>query len=322
MATIPPSPPPLLPCPPAGEISSLQAEVLRSRISRSALPGLQVRQSTAAQALASRAHLEASLSTALALQSPHEYRRWLLSYARFLAEQGDAPRLGEVCTALLGGGSAAAAGGDAEMADADAADGADGAPAGGGEAAGEWQPTVLGLSKHELLGEVLKEMGRNRHLQRTTQPFLDALADLKKAEERAAAEAAAAEAAEAAAAAAGPAPSPVAPAAHAPAALPAAAVPAATVPAAPPAPRAAAVPAAPPAPPAAAVPAAPAAPPAMAVPAAPPAPLAAAMPALAHFPAMAGLQQLAGVPHNAQAAAIMQALAAMQRMQQSPGGGM
>ncbi|PRW57352.1 uroporphyrinogen decarboxylase [Chlorella sorokiniana] len=301
------------------EISSLQAEVLRSRISRAALPGLQVRQSTAAQALASRAHLEASLSTALALQSPAEYRRWLLAYARFLAEQGDSPRLGEVCSALLGGGSAAAAGGDAEMADAEAADGT--AAAEGGEAAGAWQPTVLGLSKHELLGEVLKEMGRNRHLQRTTQSFLDALSDMKKAEERAAA--AAAEAAAAAAAApADPVPSPAVPAAPAAAAAAAGA----TAPAAAVAPAAAAPAAAPAAevtaaPDAAAVPAAPA-PLAAAAPAAgPPVALAgsplAVMHALAQSPLVAALQAR-GMPLQQAVMAVLQQTAIQPQQGQHP----
>lgn len=288
-----------------GEISSLQAEVLRSRISRAALPGLQVRQSTAAQALASRAHLEASLSTALALQSPNEYRRWLLAYARFLAEQGDSPRLGEICSALLGGGSTAAAGGDAEMADAEAAEGAAGDS---GEAAAAWQPTVLGLSKHELLGEVLKEMGRNRHLQRTTQSFLDALSDTKKAEERAA-EAAEAEAAAAAAGPADPAPPPVVPAAPAaPAAPTAAAAPAAAAPPAP-APVVVAVQTAPAAPVAAAVPAA-VAPAAPAVPAAvtPAAFPVAVVQAAARSPWVAALQAR-GVPLEQAVMAVLQTTA-------------
>lgn len=284
--------------------------MLRSRISRAALPGLQVRQSTAAQALASRAHLEASLSTALALQSPNEYRRWLLAYARFLAEQGDSPRLGEVCSALLGSGSTAAAGGDAEMVDAEAAEGA---AADGDEAAAAWQPTVLGLSKHELLGEVLKEMGRNRHLQRTTQSFLDALSDMKKAEERAAA--AAEEEAAVPAAAAGPAdpaPSPVVPAAPAaPAAPTAAAAPAAAAPPAP-APVVVAVQTAPPAPVAAAVPAAvaPAAPavPAAAAPAAPAAFPTSLVQAAAQSPWVAALQAR-GVPLEQAVMAVLQATA-------------
>lgn len=273
--------------------------MLRGRISRAALPGLQVRQSTAAQALASRAHLEASLSTALALQSPAEYRRWLLAYARFLAEQGDAARLGEVCAALLGGGSAAAADGDAEMADAEG-----GEAGGSGEAAGTWQPTVLGLSKHELLGEVLTEMGRNRHLQRTTQPFLDALSEIKRAAERAA-EAAAAPAAEPAASPAG------APAAAAPA-PPAAAVPAAATPHVAAAP-AAGAPGAPPAVAVAPVPAPPAAPgpsaptPQLAaVPAAP-------APAAATPPAASVAAYIAAQPPEAQ----LSALAAMHQLHQT-----
>ena len=179
-----------LPCCPlacAGEISSLQADALRATLPAAGLPGLQVRQSSAAQQRASRAHLEASLHTALALQSAGEYRRWLLAYARFLAEQADAARLSEVCAALLGCG--AGAGDDVPMADAEGGelDGGEGSASGGG-----WQPTVLGLQKRELLREVLREMSRNRALQRTTQTYVDALAELERA---AAAQAAAAQAA-------------------------------------------------------------------------------------------------------------------------------
>ena len=158
-------------------MSSLQAEALRATVPRATLPGLQLRQS-AATALASRAHLEASLATALALQSAAEYRRWLLAYARFLAERAEEGRLREVCDALLGSGVVVAAGSggdeDAAMAEADAA-------------AVEWQPTVLGLVKHDLLRDVLREMSRNRSLQRTTQIFLDSLSELERAAAAAAA---------------------------------------------------------------------------------------------------------------------------------------
>lgn len=148
-----------------------------------------MRQSAAAQQRASRAHLEASLHTALALQSAGEYRRWLLAYARFLAEQADAARLSEVCAALLGGG--ASAGDDVHMADADGGSGAGDTSGGGGSG---WQPTVLGLQKRELLREVLREMSRNRGLQRTTQTYVDALAELERAAEAQAAAQAAAQA--------------------------------------------------------------------------------------------------------------------------------
>lgn len=162
----------------AGEIAGLQAEALRAAIPRRELPVLQLRMGALQQAVASRAHLEASLSTALALRSPQEYRRWLLAYARFLAEQGDAARLAEVCASLLGA-SGSGDGGDAEMAEAAGGVGGD------GDGAPAWQPTVLGLPKRELLREVLKEMGRNRGLQRTTQAYLDALGELEQAAQRA-----------------------------------------------------------------------------------------------------------------------------------------
>lgn len=177
----------------AGEIATLQAEALRGAIPRPGLPSLQLRLGALQQAVSSRAHLEASLSTALALQSPQEYRRWLLAYARFLAEQGDAGRLAEVCASLLGG-AGGGGGDDTDMAEA--------AGSGGGEGgdAPAWQPAVLGLPKRDLLREVLKEMGRNRSLQRTTQTYLDALGELERAVERAEALAAAQRAAAAAAA--------------------------------------------------------------------------------------------------------------------------
>ena len=180
--------------------------MLRAAIPRTSLPGLQVRQTAAQQQLASRAHLEASLSTALALQSPQEYRRWLLAYARFLAEQADAGRLSEVCSALLGGGGSQLAAseqcGDADMPDAAAASGS-GGEAGVGAAAGEWQPLVLGLFKRELLRDVLREMSRNRSLQSTTQTFLDALTEVERAAAAVSAAVAAAGAAQQAAVAGG-----------------------------------------------------------------------------------------------------------------------
>ncbi|KAL4452249.1 hypothetical protein ABPG75_007911 [Micractinium tetrahymenae] len=160
---------PFMSLPGQGEIAEAQARALRAAIPRSALPALQLRLGAAQQAAASRAHLEASLSTALALQSPQEYRRWLLAYARFLAEQADAGRLAELCSSLLGVDSSGGGDGDSEMGDA----------AGGGPPA--WRPEVLGLPKRELLREVLKEMSRNRSLQRTTQTYLDALSELERA---------------------------------------------------------------------------------------------------------------------------------------------
>ena len=36
----------------------------------------------------SRGHLEANIASALALQSPSEWRRWLLSYAHHLGGEG------------------------------------------------------------------------------------------------------------------------------------------------------------------------------------------------------------------------------------------
>lgn len=44
------------------------------------------------QQRATRAHLENNIAAARALQSPHEWKRWLLSYVRLLATDGDEVR--------------------------------------------------------------------------------------------------------------------------------------------------------------------------------------------------------------------------------------
>ena len=48
----------------------------------------------------SRGHLEANMASALALQSPSEWRRWLLSYAHHLAGEGLTSQTGD-CPAWL-----------------------------------------------------------------------------------------------------------------------------------------------------------------------------------------------------------------------------
>lgn len=173
-----------------GELSGLQAEALAAarRGAASTLPG-----SGAAQRQLSRAHLEANLGGALALRSPTEYRRWLVAYARFLAEHGDAPRLSELCDTLLGADEAGGGGACVEALPEPAELGCTGSGPEEeqgrqqlqlhGRQPGAWQPRVLGLSKRALLrGDVLREVARNRSLSWLFSKYRDALDELAATE--------------------------------------------------------------------------------------------------------------------------------------------
>jgi protein HIRA/HIR1 len=153
---------PLLRLADQGELSALQAEALAggpSGLSGSGGGGGSSSGASAAQRALSRAHVEGSLAAAAALRSPDEYRRWLVTYARCLAEAGDAGRLSELCDSLAG-----PAPGE-EPVEGEEEGGAQGEPADGARAPPRWCPTVLGLSKRALLrGEVLREVARNRSL--------------------------------------------------------------------------------------------------------------------------------------------------------------
>lgn len=176
---------------PSGELGQLQSEAVGSAAARrtdmlaslAAPPAARGGQATGA---ASRAHLEANIAAALALQSAADYRRWLLTYARHLSAEADEPRLRELCSELLGPprasgagkASASAAAGTSVQHDGGAASGADGAAGQRQQdaAAGVWQPTVLGIDKRELLRkEVLRDIGRNRANQRLVNEFTELL---------------------------------------------------------------------------------------------------------------------------------------------------
>jgi len=69
-----------------GELGKLQSAAARARGGSES--GVMLAALTAAPARStadSRGHLEANMAAALALESPQEYRRWLLTYARFLS---------------------------------------------------------------------------------------------------------------------------------------------------------------------------------------------------------------------------------------------
>ena len=71
-----------LPRRPAGELAGLQAEALAGSAAGAPRALLAAKPS---QQVASRALLESNLAAALCLHSPHEYRRWLGTYAQLLS---------------------------------------------------------------------------------------------------------------------------------------------------------------------------------------------------------------------------------------------
>ncbi|GBG66406.1 hypothetical protein CBR_g60059 [Chara braunii] len=140
-----------------GEVGELQAGVasvgLWSRNAR--MLGRLLEREDSKQA--TRAHLETMLASALALQSPQEYKSCLLAYVRHLTREGDEGRLREVCEDLFGMPSSSAHG-PAEREDA----------------------FVLGMRKRHLLrNDVLPVMAGNRKIQRLLNEFLDLVTDME-----------------------------------------------------------------------------------------------------------------------------------------------
>lgn len=100
------------------------------------------------------AYLENQVAAALTLQSSHEYRHWLLLYARYLVNEGFEYRLREICKDLLGPVHCSTG--------------------------SQWESTVVGLRKRELLKELLPVIGQNLRFQRLfteCQEQLDILRD-------------------------------------------------------------------------------------------------------------------------------------------------
>lgn len=99
------------------------------------------------------AFLDNQLAAALALLSAHEYRYWLLIYARFLVSEGSEYRLRELCKDLLGPVHKSAT--------------------------TSWEPTTLGLRKRDLLRDVLPVIGQNLRFQRLFTEYQDQLEGLR-----------------------------------------------------------------------------------------------------------------------------------------------
>ncbi|KAM3826357.1 protein HIRA isoform 2-T2 [Vipera latastei] len=99
------------------------------------------------------AYLENQVASALALQSSHEYRHWLLIYARYLVKEGFEYRLRELCKDLLGPVHSSSA--------------------------SQWESTVVGLRKRDLLKELLPVIGQNLRFQRLFTEYQEQLDILK-----------------------------------------------------------------------------------------------------------------------------------------------
>ncbi|CAA0810678.1 homolog of histone chaperone HIRA [Striga hermonthica] len=141
-----------------GELASLQNDV-RKFLARK--PGWSRVTDDGVQ---TRAHLEAQLASALALNSPTEYRQSLLSYIRFLAREADESRLREVCESFLGPPIGMTEPGSNPKTPA-------------------WDPFVLGMYKHKLLREdILPAMASNRKVQRLLNEFMFLLSEYETTE--------------------------------------------------------------------------------------------------------------------------------------------
>ncbi|GAA5911337.1 hypothetical protein JCM8208_005225 [Rhodotorula glutinis] len=100
------------------------------------------------------AHLETRLNAAVALDSPSEYRIFLLQYAKKLADEGLRSKAEELVRELLGPIYHKPGKKDGD----------------------EWSSTVLGLSKRDLLRDVLRELSK----QRVTGPLAAEYQDILK----------------------------------------------------------------------------------------------------------------------------------------------
>ncbi|KAM7452000.1 hypothetical protein ABFA07_000600 [Porites harrisoni] len=102
-------------------------------------------------------HIENQLSSCVALGSGKEYCFWLTTYVRYLSQAGFESRLREVCEELLGPPHRSVGPQDKST---------------------NWNPSILGYQKRNLLRELLPHIGTNIRLQRLFTEFreqLDAL---------------------------------------------------------------------------------------------------------------------------------------------------
>ncbi|XP_029648641.1 protein HIRA [Octopus sinensis] len=141
-----------------GALSSLQSTQERSgtqaaRMYQSSMPSSSGSSGANVQQCATLTHLCNQLAACLALQSGSEYRFWLLTYVRYLAQEGIEPRLREICEDLLGLSYTR-------------------------NRKGKWESYILGLKKRDLLEEILPIIGSNLRFQRFYTEYQDQLLSL------------------------------------------------------------------------------------------------------------------------------------------------
>lgn len=105
--------------------------------------------------LCSKAFLEHQMSAALALESDNEYKYWLLAYVSYLTEKEDCDRLRYVCQDLLGVSH-------------------------NYSNCKKVESKILGMSRHELLKEILVIMAGSRSTQRLFTEFHDQLTEMSQ----------------------------------------------------------------------------------------------------------------------------------------------
>eukprot|EP00026_Physarum_polycephalum_P017827 Phypoly_transcript_19179.p1 GENE.Phypoly_transcript_19179~~Phypoly_transcript_19179.p1 ORF type:complete len:159 (+),score=21.60 Phypoly_transcript_19179:171-647(+) len=106
--------------------------------------------------------MESHLAASLVVGSSVEYKYWLLTYTRYLSSEADVNRLTELCKSLLGPPTGKTG------------------PAPTPAQGKNWEPSILGMAKRELLRELLPIMSTNRSLQRLVAQFREGLESISK----------------------------------------------------------------------------------------------------------------------------------------------
>ncbi|XP_022258852.1 protein HIRA-like, partial [Limulus polyphemus] len=127
-------------------LASLQGELNRpTRVARNIFNSNPV-----TRRAATLSHLDSQLAAALSMHSAKDYKFWFLTLVRYLTQEGLEPRLRELCSELLG-------------------------PVVQTTRQSSWKSYTMGLSKRELLREILPVMGSNLKLQRLVTEFKEQL---------------------------------------------------------------------------------------------------------------------------------------------------
>lgn len=124
----------------SGPLASLQSQTLKDHASTNA--SRLFRSAPSLQPAATVSYLENQIQCCLSLKSANEYKKWLLTYIRYLVNEAMETKLREVCDELLG------------------------PPSRGRVPPSRWDSTVLGFQKSDLLREILQIVGMNVHFQR------------------------------------------------------------------------------------------------------------------------------------------------------------